>query len=357
MFRPTVTALAVILSGSAATVWAQALDHKPGGGITVLPAPGGAPAATVPNLNPAPIHAPGSSSGSNIFVTPAPPSPPRAQPAPRTNRPGVRPTDENTFSDRIPGDDEPTRSNRKKDDNPHDHLIPYKYSKHNGVGLYRPWTFNPQYNYWYGRDYRAYVPGQPDRYSPIMTPQGWYPSLNRPVAGLPTEAMYGQTDNPARLSAPISGNTIGIPEPVPVSPLRPLSQIPPMVNPSAITPPIAPTMPTPTITPIPVPTFPGYRSSMSDTMADPYSNPYGNRYLAQYPATMYQHGIHPPGFDAVSYTPRHAGTYSPYVGYYGFGNRFNYGYGPYNYEWSGGYSGFGRTGSFNYHIWSSGLQF
>lgn len=184
-------------------------------------------------------------------------------------------------------------------------LIPYMYSKHNGVGLYRPWMYNVKWNYWYGCDFRPFVPGVPDRYSPMMTEYGLYPRGNMPSA---QGAMPMQ---PAAMNAPAMGHAYASAAPVMHS---------------------APVM------------YGG--AMMSAQPAQAAWQQYGNQ--------AYGHGIHP-GFDDVSYRPRHAGSYSPYVGPYGFGGRWNYGYGPYNYQWSGGYSGFGRTGSFNYWLPQSGL--
>ncbi len=181
-------------------------------------------------------------------------------------------------------------------------LIPWKYCKHDGVGLYRPWMYNVKWNYWYGCNYRPFVPGVPDRYSPIMTEYGLYPRGNVPGGMMPVSAAMPVTQ-------PVVDNTLAY---------------------GAVTAPVqAPAV---------------------------YSQPVTYAHSYGYQTQPYGHGIHP-GFDDVSYRPRHAGSYSPYVGPYGFGGRFNYGYGPYNYQWSGGYSGFGRTGSFNYWLPQSGLQY
>lgn len=198
-------------------------------------------------------------------------------------------------------------------------LIPYKYKKHDGIGLYRPWMYNVKWNYWYGCNFRPYVPGVPDRYSPIMTEYGLYPRGNLPQGGMPM-ASAGMNVMPVGNAMPMNatyGNAV-----VDGS----------MLSSSA---------------PMTMQAAPGYSMGYS---AQPLAQPWN------YQTQAYGHGIHP-GFDDVSYRPRHAGSYSPYVGPYGFGGRFNYGYGPYNYQWSGGYSGFSRTGNFNYWLPQSGLQY
>ena len=202
-----------------------------------------------------------------------------------------------------------------------DHLIPYRYCKHNGVGLYRPWTFNAKWDYWYGEDYQAYTPGQPDRFSPMLTPYGIYPSGHGYNYGpsFAAGAMGNLLNYGANCLADMNG--LGQSQPYPQA-------------------------------------YQHAWGTLRPSPSVPWSLP------SRYPTYAIGHGIHP-GLDAVSYSPRHAGSYSPFIGFYGFGGRFSYGYGPYNYSWSGpywtnysgAYSGFGQNGSFRNGIWTSGLQF
>ena len=322
---------------------------RSGGNITVSPLNPGRDVLPGNDVIDLPgIRAPGAASGrgSNIVVEPLKP---HALPEHKAPTP---PKKKYPQSNVLAGDEEESvLTKRRKEEDVDDHLIPFKYKKYVAQGLYRPWTHVPDHTYWYGAKYHPWTPGSRTLYSTKDNNPNYVPFNAQPYSATQVvEGAANATPNPSvpggeviAPAAPAAGPMVAqgpnyAPQQyAPQTHYAPAQQYAPQTQ-------YAPGM---MVAPQPLPSGPAPQMAGAPCCGQ-----------AAHPGYAPNPHYNPdPGFWDVNYRPRHAGSYSPYVGYYGYGGRYNYGYGPYNYQWSGGYSGFGRNGSFNYWLPQSGLQY
>ncbi len=299
---------------------------------------------------------------------------------------------------------------KKKKDDEDDHLIPYKYKKYFAAGLHRPWTFLPDYKYWYGPKYHPWNPGVRTIYRPSTKNLNYVdydPTVHRVSAPL-SNPHVGATSNGTTVTSGMHTQLAQSAGAAYVPNMNPAMTSDPQSNSASMQMP-----PQPAYQPnvIQNPWQGAYNAGyapppqmMPGMMGQPNScNCQAGMGMPQ-PPMMAGYNVGGPVYSA-SYWPRHAGSYSPFVGYYGYGGRYHYGYGPYNYNWNqgiryagygwaagpggaasygyapnyngyndpygnnapgygygvggagGGVSRFGRDGTFNYGYWQSGLAY